>query len=158
MLLLYGFSKSLLNCSIQPAPYYPYGLMMFLELLMRVVVSRYRDLCSKTSADAREVALESQCVEVTRSPFWDQVAGRELYLGKSTWVGRGEESWKMKAGVGCTPVLSADLRLHHPGRRAPVVWSFVLAPLHAAGRPPLPLAQQKFQTFPPAGRGRALLS
>ena len=78
--------------------------------------------------------------------------GKEHVGGKRKGV-REDESW-----CRLDPMLSLDLRLHHSGRRAPMVWSLPLASLQTAGRPPLPLPQQKFQTFSPAGRGRVLLS
>lgn len=50
-----------LRSSVQPAPYYSYRLFVSGVIDICGCFS-YRDLCSKTSADAREVALESQCV------------------------------------------------------------------------------------------------
>lgn len=78
--------------------------------------------------------------------------GKEHVGGKRKGV-REDESW-----CRLDPMLSLDLRLHHPGRRAPMVWSLPLASLQTAGHPPLPLPHQKFQTSSPAGRGRVLLS
>lgn len=89
-----------LYSSVQPAPYYSYRL--FLELLTYVVVSHTGICVVKHQQMQGKWFLKASVMEVTWSPLWDQVAGRQLYLGRSTWVGRGRESWKIKAGVGWT--------------------------------------------------------
>lgn len=121
------------------------GCCLFPEFLMRAV-SRHGDL----SANGREV-------ESCRVSFSGPQERKGTDLGKEHVGRRGVGTAKTTAGFAWTPCsLSTWGSIAKAGwHQCPGAW---LSLRPSRRRSPKSLAQPKFRTFPPAGRGRVLLS